>query len=105
MTLSCFTFFLVRYFFDQPQETQQSVAIESLQLQLNSSIQEGQFHSAELTRAYHLLKALQQTVNNFNEYSEMSLQNYIQIFEQKVRTLSDRIQNLEQQLNNSGNEI
>ena len=105
MTLSCFTFFLVHYFFDQPQEIQQSVAIESLQLQLNSSIQEGQFHSAELTRAYLLLMALQQTVNNSNEYGEMSLQNYIQIFEQKVQTLSDRIQNLEQQLNNSGNEI
>ena len=48
MTLSSFTFFLVHYFFDQPQEIQQSVAIESLQ---------------------------------------------------------NRIQNLEQQLNNSGNEI
>ena len=94
LTLSYFIFVLVHYFSNQSQEIHQSIAIENIQSQLNSSNQENQVQSSELTQAHLLIQALQQKLNDSNEYSQerrVSLQRYFQNFTQI----------LEYQINNS----
>ena len=109
LALVFLSFFLVHYAtYQQLLETQQSVGIETMQLLLNSSNEQLQIQASELNEAKRFIQSLQLQLNKTVELQE-SLQNDFHLFieEQQTNELltQNRIQGIEQELNNTINLI
>ena len=109
LALVFLSFFLVHYAtYQQLLETQQSAGIETMQLLLNSSNEQLQLQASELNEAKRFIQSLQLQLNKTVELQE-SLQNDFHLFieEQQTNELltQNRIQGIEQELNNTINLI
>ena len=109
LVLIFLSFFLVHYAsYQQFLETQQSAVIETMQLLLNSSNEQLQLQASELNEAKRFIQSLQLQLNKTVELQE-SLQNDFHLFieEQQTNELltQNRIQGIEQELNNTINLI